>query len=709
MSMKSFRLDPRRGSALLASMIVITVLSFAAAGILSYSLNTYENSMRQAKLDEAREVADSEMEFLYFKWKGVIMSRQVGIDSVAGSNFTTAVTPTLAPFVSSPEGTASSAPFDQNMQSASNQPQWSVTRLIEFNPVGPSTGDGSAEGIVQGNLIGKNYYFTAEVSASYTSAVLGTITYHTGRHFAYSSTPLFQYAVFYQGNLELAPGSNMVIDGPISTNASAFLGSHSGYTLTLTDQVAFYQDYNGAVDPLSGETDYLEAPTGAAALSDPSYNPNPNSSPPSNQAAQRALQVTKLVSQASFIGGVDIQADINNPAYTAAYNSDPNEIYRAVIAPPPLAADGVTELTEDPVVAASRMYNTAGMVITIEDTGSGPTVHVGIANTTSNPNNYKIYDSDFTSVSSALGGGGLIQGARTQVIDPREYANGISAVNLSTLDVSALATQLAVAKVADPGGLGTTYNGVVYVYDKTGTNDPSVAPGTLDGIRLINGATTPDYRDVNNNPLGFSVVSNNGVYIQGDYNTTQITVPGSATLVNNPTAVMGDAVTALSTNWNITAQEASNGIATVANISNRKATLPSTDNDVMTINTAILTGNTPSAGTGANPLTDYNSGGAQNLLRMTEDWYSQQADGNYLTLKLDGSLGQLFTSKYFNSHYTGNSPLTALTSTAGGTHSNPVYTQPQTRDFYYDTGFKDRAPAGAPTTTAFTRGDFFFW
>jgi hypothetical protein len=244
----------------------------------------------------------------------------------------------------------------------------------------------------------------------------------------------------------------------------------------------------------------------------------------------------------------------------------------------------------------------------------------------------------------------------------------------------------------------------VYVYDNS--DDSTVAPNTLDAVRIINGATTPDYRDVNNNPLGFTVVSNNGVYIQGDYNTTQITVPGSSTLVNNPTAVMGDAVTALSTDWNIANQEASLGIDTVAPISNRKATLPSSDSDVMTINTAILTGNTPSAGTGANPLTDYNSGGAQNLVRMIEDWYSVQSDGSFLTLKLDGSLGQLFTSKYFNSHYTGNSPLSAL---PNATSPNPVYTQPQTRDFYYDTGFKDRAPAGAPTTTAFTRGDFFFW
>jgi hypothetical protein len=461
---------------------------------------------------------------------------------------------------------------------------------------------------------------------------------------------------------------------------------------------------------LTGNIQYLEAPAGTT-LSDPSYNPDPTqgSTAPSDQAGQRKLQVTKLDMQASFIGGVDIQADITNPAYTAAYNSDPNEIYRAVIAPPPLATDGSgTQLPEDPVVAASRMYNTAGMVITISVVAGATQVDVGLANTPALPNNYKIYDTDFPNRSQPLGAStpGMIQGARTGVIDPREFANGVQTVNMSTLDVGALATQLAAAVSNDPPGIGASYNGVVYVYDNTPQNLT-----TLNAVRITNGTTTPDYRDVNGNPLGFSVVSDNGVYIQGNYNTTQITVPGEGSAVNNPTAVMGDAVTVLSDAWAISNNTTGVGIGNVADIANRRAGLNS--GDTMTINTAILTGNTPSAGTGLNPLTDYNSGGAQNLVRMIENWNSPQLSDNMpITLTLDGSLGQLFTSKYFNSHYTGNAPIAGLVSTdsgPGNDHTNPVYTQPQIRNFGYDSGFKDRAPAGAPTTTAFTRGDFFFW
>jgi hypothetical protein len=705
MNMKPSSMDSRRGSALLASMIVVTVLSFAVAGILSYSLNTYENSIRQGLLDQAREVADSEMEYLYFGWKNVVMSRAVPIDNVAanGSPVTTSPSSAMGAYL-----TAGSEPYIKNLQLPVGQPQWTVTRAIGFKHLGAATGDGSAEGVVNGNLIGKNYYFDAQTSASFTSAVLGTVRFDSGRHFAYSSTPLFQYAVFYEGNLELAPGSNMTITGPISTNGSAYLGSHSGFALTLTDQVAYFQDYNGASDPLTGETQLLE---GTGTLNDPIYNPNPGSAEPI-QTTQRQIQVSHLTAQASFIGGVDVQADVNNPSYAAAYTNaqgvvDPNEIYRAVIAPPPTDSSGHL-LDEDPVVAKSRMYNTAAILITInEDSAGVKTVNVGTAtDPTAYNGNFPTIHTPGSGVTDPISS---LQDVRTQVVDPREYANGTSGVNVSTLDVGNFKTELSGAMAAN-SALQSSYNGVVYIYDATDNSNVAGAHNTLNGIRLTDATTTPNYPDSNGNPQGFTVVSNNGVYVQGDYNTTQITVPGVAVPVNNPTAIMGDAVTALSTGWDMASQKTSLPVANVLALTNREPSLPSSDYDagsdhnVMTINSAILTGNTPSAGTGSNPLTDYNSGGAQNLVRMVEDWYPpmQSGNGKGMELKLDGSLGQLFTSDYFTGHYTGNAALTAL-------NNNPAYTQPPTRDFDYDTGFKERAPAGAPTTTGFTRGDFYFW
>ncbi len=682
----------------MAALIVIVILSFAAAGVLSYSMTTYRNSMRQAILDQAKEVADSEMEYLFYEWKTELLAKE----PVANvSCLTSAGLPnTSCPLVNASQPTLGVCYYDMTVSEtpfSASEAGWDISRILVYNPIA-GTSDGSAQGLEPGTQqIGRNYYFSAEVSATTNNPIVGAVTFHSGRHFVFSSTSLFQFAVFYQGNLEIAAGGNMTITGPISTNASAYMGSQSGYTLTLSDYVYYFQDYNGASDPLSGETDRLQ---GTGALSDPVYNPDPQSSAPGDQTAQRALQVVKLASQSSFIGGVDVANDI--VTYAAAYSNpsgvpDPNEVYRAVIAPPPTDGSG-NPLPEDPVVASSRMYNSAALLITVNQSAPGTgsiTVHVGTA---ANPS---AYDGTFAS-SLTAGSSPIISSIRQTVTDPREELNGATGVNMTTLDVGNLNSALTSASgaLATNSTLAATYNGVVYVYDNT-NNTNAGAPNTLNAVRIVNGTTTPNVADQNGNPLGFTVVSNNGVYVQGDYNTTQINVAGQN--INNPTAIMGDAVTALSQGWAptesslvISSREATASLPTGANGVNPASTGTAAG---MTVNAAILTGNTPST-------TAYNSGGVQNLVRMVEDWYDPDPThtGTGMVLTLNGSLGQLFTSDFFKGPYEGNAIQTGLPNP-----SDRIYLQPKTRNFDYDAGFKSRSPAGSPTTTNFARGDFFFW
>ncbi len=690
MKMHSFRRHPRRGSALLAVMTVLVILTFAAAGVIDYSLNTYRNTQRQVFMDQAKEIADSEMEFLFYAWKSALLLKNsvasVSTDDATGPLVANGFASYSAPgnqsaaMVIPTTPTAANVPFSSAMAGAG----WQVARSVVYNKVS-GTGDGSAQGLIPGSQqqTGKNYYFTAETMATLSSPLWGTVTVHSGRHFVYSSTSLYQYAVFYQGNLELAAGGNMTITGPISTNASAYVGSQPGYTLTVSDSFYYFQDFNGAADPLTGETQRLE---GSGALDDPVYNPNPEAAAPANQAAQRAQQVIKMASQSSFIGGVDVAADIAN--YPSAYTNlqgvvDPNEVYRAVIAPPPTDANG-NLIPEDPVVADSRLYNTAGLLITVTEDSSGVNhVHYGYAS--SNAATLSAYDTAITTTETALGVH-IVPTVRTLEADPRELIAGTNGVNLTTLDVGALNAVLQTVMPAN-ATLQTAYNGVVYVHDNTNNaNVPTSpqAPGAVNGVLLQNGATTPNFSDPNGNPLGFTVVSNNGVYVKGDYNTTQITLP-SVGQVNNPAAVMGDAITAVSQGWTPS--------STLAPISARQSNADGTS-PTMTINAAILTGNTPST-------TSTNSGGVQNLVRMIEDWYDPVGSGSGLTLVLNGSLGQLFTSKYFTGKYVGNGINPII--------NDRVYLQPKTRTFDYDTAFKTRTPAGSPTTTNFYRGDFFFW
>ena len=674
------RKELRRGSALLAALIVIVILSFAAAGILSYSLTTYLNSQRQTLMDQAKELADSEMENLFYQWKSELLAK-IPVVSVPSHD-------PLNSLCNTPPG--STTPFDAVFQQPVLGNTWTVTRAIAFHPV--STPNQGAQGIVPGTLsIGTNYYYDAKTSATTRNGVLGPITFRSGRHFVFSSTSLFQFAVFYQGNLEIAAGGNMTITGPISTNSSAYLGSQTGFKLTLQDTAYYFVDYNGATDPMTGETDRL---VGSGALSDPVYNPNPLAPDPPDQVGQRRLQVLQTTSQSSFIGGVDVASDI--ATYPLAYtnlsgSTDPNEIYRASVAPPPLDSSGHL-IPEDPVVQLTRMYNTAGVLITIDQPAPGvpaaaTQIHVGYASLdATNPGaNLDAYTTMFQPYISSIIPPAQI---RQVMMDPREVNAGSTGVNLTAVDIGALNTALQTVLAANPTTIGANYNGVVYVYDhtnNTAATDSSHHPGNLNGILLTDGTTTPSVSDQNGNPLGFSVVSNNGIYIQGDYNTTQINVGGS--MVPNPAAILGDAITALSQGWSVGEQNSNTITSRPSNANGSSAT--------MTVNAAILTGNMPS-----DPASSVNSGGVQNLVRMIEDWYNPNPPSG-LTLTLNGSLGQLFTSKYFTGAYVGNGHQAHI--------NDSVYIQPKTRNFSYDSNLKQRQPAGTPTTTNFTKGDFFFW
>jgi hypothetical protein len=750
-------------------MIVIVILSFAAAGVLAYSLTTYRNSVRQAMLDQGKVIADGEMENLYYNWKNLLLQKKsvsniVSLLGASGNGLT-----------------ASTIPYDQTLVPSG----WTVTRYLKYNPINTATG--AATGIVAGtNQVGNIYYYTAETSATINLPLLGNVTYKSGRTFEYSNTSLFQFAVFYQGNLEMAAGGDMTIGGPVSTNSSAYLGAQanngSPFTLALTDKVYYFQDFNGAADPLSGETDYiaLTNPALDPTLVDPVYNPgaadNPPQAAPTNQSAQRAIQVSKLSAQASFVGGVDVAGDIANPAYAQAYTNlqgqvDPNEIYRAVVAPPPLDSGG-NLLAEDQTVAGSRMYNNAGILITITQTATGApavgsggnvSINVGISPWATNPpsqSNLSMYNGETWAqpIVNPTGSGvtnPVITSVRQVIQDPREVLNGSTGVNLTTVNIGNLNIALQSGAMTN-ANLAQNYNGVVYVYDNSNNasdnshsnQTPLSATANLNGILLTNGTTTPAFNDQNGNPLGFSVVSNNGVYVQGDYNKTQISINGTA--YDNPASIMGDAVTAVSQGWNSgQTYSASAGGSTVTMFSQREAVesgatpasgpitgswtnpyynstpgyinsadpgtnLESTSYAGMTVNAAILTGNTPTSGNSG-------SGGAQNLVRMIEDWYypytgsgepvtptgtldsQQQAGGAGMTLTLNGSLGQIFTSKYFSGAY------------ASGTQNglgagNRVYIQPKSRVLTFDPVFKaGYTPAGSPSTTGFARGPFFNW
>lgn len=164
---------------------------------------------------------------------------------------------------------------------------------------------------------------------------------------------------------------------------------------------------------------------------------------------------------------------------------------------------------------------------------------------------------------------------------------------------------------------------------------------------------------------GLTFVSDNPVYIQGDFNTgssgppsngsnaySGSTIPspmGSVGYTRLNTAIVADAITVLSSNWT--------DVASLLPVTSRIARHT-------TVNTALVSGNVPS------DKINY-SGGGENFVRFLEDWTG-------CNFTYYGSMVQLYPSKQAIGKWTG---------------SASVYVAPSLH-WYYDANFSAGAPPG---------------
>ncbi|HMO02071.1 MAG TPA: hypothetical protein PKD37_00835 [Oligoflexia bacterium] len=71
-------------------------------------------------------------------------------------------------------------------------------------------------------------------------------------HFKTRLVPMFQFAAFYNKDLEILPGANMTLSGPIHTNGDLYLNTNSGRTLSIAGQITASRNiYRGRKDATS--------------------------------------------------------------------------------------------------------------------------------------------------------------------------------------------------------------------------------------------------------------------------------------------------------------------------------------------------------------------------------------------------------------------------------------------------------------------------
>ncbi len=366
--------------------------------------------------------------------------------------------------------------------------------------------------------------------------------------------PLFQFAVFYDEDLEIHPGPDMTFDnGWIHSNSDIYLGAENTLTIdsktTSAGDILYSRKTSGNEQNVNGIVQFKDGADVDQAMK---QDDDGNGTLEADEILDSTRSDWVTESQNRWDGNV---------------KSGDHGISSIDLVPMPSGSDEIdiiqegdaivpgssTELATDPDMANTRYYWKAGLRII----------------------NGTAYDQAGGTVD--LTNGGLITNpiSNETFWDEREAKT----ITVTTIDMELLGTNT-------QAGPELT-NGILYVSESAANT----------GVRLVKGHTLPSG--------GFTVASENPIYIQGDYNTA-----------NAPAAVLGDAVTILSNDWddnNSTSYGARNAVAT-------------------TINTAIVSGNVESTVGG-----DY-SGGLENLPRFLENWSGT-------TLTYSGSMVCLFQSQ----------------------------------------------------------------
>lgn len=442
-----------------------------------------------------------------------------------------------------------------------------------------------------------SYLYLASVDVTVPAIGGVPLTARVRRVFEKRMESPWKYAIFFNDILEINPNPDFQVDGWVHSNQALYAISSSGRRLEFGDRVTYGSYYRETfLDGDAQRRGYVlgENDPRIAAMNKPTFL---DGITPTQESRKDPFGMSP--SQFSTT-----DANPNNDGYRELIErADPNF-------PDPL---------EDSAGNNPRFYDQASVKVLV-DAGNNLTIYnaSGQEIRSNGPNwEQKFYEA----VAGALSTNEIIH-------DKREK----SSVRLVTLDVGKLK-----ARVNAIDG----FNGVVYI------SDVSATPTARRGVRLRNGREIPRG--------GLTVVSDNPVYIQGDYNT------GAQ---REGCAVIGDAVNILSNAWKDSASS--------RDLSGRIAC-------DTTVNAAIMGGIVPTKKNESAPAKSTYSGGAVNFARYLENWTCK-------TITYNGSMVEMFLSQQ-----------------ATGTWAASGVFLPPIRNWAFDRHFLTSPPPGIFLVTSYVK------
>jgi hypothetical protein len=548
------------GSTIAMAMLTIVLLGGFVALAVDYTNNIGRNAQRDRVFNNAVEIGDGCISEAFAAW------RQYCKASSSPNPATTGFTPFPSP-------SPGNFPSFSNV-TISNYSVQACDALMNAYATGtpPEKVSGPGSGTY-------SYFYLASADVT-LPALTGTLTAKVRRVFEKRYTSPWNWAMMYNNNLELHPSASLTLNGWVHTNQDTYVGNGDASatptpTLTLTDRLTYQGNYNVGFDPNDG------AHAGQVNVAAPNY---PSDLPPGHEQYY------------SMFGWDTTQFN------TSDGNSD-NNGYREMIEKPATPwVSGTPSSSGDPF-KDQRLYNQASTVVEF-DSNNNMTMTI-----------YSASSGNRASYTTAPNGNSPQANAWTALVASvhpgyafNDFREG-GAVRVINFDVAQFNTSY-----VNGSGQKAPYNGIVYIRDSsTGTSVPVTLPGgstvntSKRGVRVINGASVPS--------AGITIVSDNPVYVQGDFNTGRTagneppsntgtyTDPDVSGYTRKPSSIMGDAITLLSNSWSDanagqTLSSAGGGVRTASNT---------------TVNAALVSGNVPSSGS------NY-SGGGENFVRFLEDW-----------------------------------------------------------------------------------------
>ena len=380
--------------------------------------------------------------------------------------------------------------------------------------------------------------------------------------------PLFQFAAFYNKDLEILPGPIMNLSGPVHTNGYLFLNSDA--TLTIQGQVTTaFNLYRGRknVDQCTSNSVQVYDPSTARTLT-PSCSGRVNVAKADVTAWNNMIQVKVPILTVP-------EPEVFDPTPGQVYwdKADLRVVLRVDAAGNPIISA--------PSPTGIEIRNADDSVDTVKTTVVNDAVKC--------PGPFS---------SRALGTSSTFRNNRENKlirmleVDMRKLLDCIHNNNLFATGVGPYNATLKNLADSSEGGI---------VFHMTVKGPSSAAAANNYGLRVRNAQQLRSTVAGAPVPQGMSIISDQAAYVLGDFNSVN----------KMPAAVMVDSINILSNAW-------SSDAASTAALSTRVPT-------ATTVNAAFLSGTDTTGGSGGEGLAGINgayNGGLENYPRFHEDWNS---------------------------------------------------------------------------------------